>query len=225
MGALALSGCSGNSGSGSSGGAADRGPITYVQGKDNNNVVRPILQKWNDAHPNEQVTFKEQSDNADQQHDDLVQHFQAKDPNYDVASIDLIWTAEFAAKGWLQPLKDQFAIDTSGLMKPTVEGATYNNTLYAAPMVSDGGLLFYRKDLVPTPPGTWDEMMSECNIAKQNNMDCYAGQFAQYEGLTVNVAEAINTNGGTIIAPNSTTPTLDTPPGESRSTEVGHRVQ
>ncbi len=56
-----------------------RGPITYVQGKDNSNVVRPLIEKWNAAHPNEKVTFKEQTDQADQQHDDLVQHFQAKD--------------------------------------------------------------------------------------------------------------------------------------------------
>jgi hypothetical protein len=45
-------------------------------------------------------------------------------------------------------------------------------------------MLYYRKDLVPTPPKTWDEMMSMCSIAKKNNMDCYAGQFAKYEGLT-----------------------------------------
>ena len=208
--ALALTGCSGNTSSGSASVSADHGPITYVQGKDNNNVVRPIIQKWNDAHPNETVTFKEQSDNAEQQHDDLVQHFQAKDTGYDVVSVDVVWTAEFAAKGWLQPLKDQFAIDTSALMKPTVAAATYNNTLYTAPVTSDGGLLFYRKDLVPNPPKSWDEMMSDCQIAKQNNMDCYAGQFAQYEGLTVNVAEAINTSGGTIVGTDGKTPTLDT---------------
>lgn len=206
--ALALTGCSNNSGSTSTN--SDRGPITYVQGKDNNNVIRPILQKWNDAHPDEKVTFKEQSDNADQQHDDLVQHFQAKDADYDVVSVDVIWTAEFAAKGWLQPLKDDFAIDTSNLLKPTVAAATYNDTLYAAPVTSDGGLLYYRKDLVPTPPKTWDEMMADCQIAKQQNIDCYAGQFAQYEGLTVNVSEAINTNGGTIVGSDGKTPTLDT---------------
>ncbi len=93
----------------------------------------PLLDKWNAAHPNEKVTFKEQSDQADQQHDDLVQHFQAKDPNYDVVSVDVVWTAEFAAKGWLQPLEGQYAIDTSELLKPTVDAATYNGKLYAAP--------------------------------------------------------------------------------------------
>ena len=103
----------GGGGDAASQGLDGRGPITYVQGKDNSNVVRPLIEKWNAAHPNEKVTFKEQTDQADQQHDDLVQHFQAKDAGYDVASVDVVWTAEFAAKGWLQPLKDKMALDTS----------------------------------------------------------------------------------------------------------------
>jgi multiple sugar transport system substrate-binding protein len=85
------------------------------------------------------------------------------------------------------------------MLPATVKTATYNGTLYAAPQTSDGGLLYYRKDLVPNPPKTWDEMMSMCSVAKQNNIGCYAGQFAQYEGLTVNAAEAINTWGGKIV--------------------------
>ncbi len=203
--ALTLSACAGGGGGGTTGGTDaeanldGRGPITYVQGKDNSNVVRPLIEKWNAAHPDEKVTFKEQTDQADQQHDDLVQHFQAKDANYDVASVDLVWTAEFAAKGWLQPLKDKMAIDTSKMLESTVKGASYNNTLYAAPQNSDGGILYYRKDLVPTAPKTWDEMMEMCSIAKANNIGCYSGQFKQYEGLTVNASEAINSAGGSVL--------------------------
>jgi multiple sugar transport system substrate-binding protein len=204
--ALTLSACGGGGGGGgtSAGGDAEqgldgRGPITFVQGKDNSNVVRPLVDKWNTAHPNEKVTFKEQTDQADQQHDDLVQHFQAKDASYDVVRVDVVWTAEFAAKGWLQPLKDKTAIDTAAMLKPTVEAASYKGTLYAAPETSDGGLLYYRKDLVPTAPKTWDEMMGMCSIAKANNIGCYAGQFSKYEGLTVNAAEAINSAGGSVL--------------------------
>ncbi len=195
----------------SSSGLSSRGPITYVQGKDNSNIVRPTIAKWNKAHPDEKVTFKEQTDQADQQHDDLVQHFQAKDKNYDVMSVDVVWTAEFAAKGWLQPLTGKMAIDTNGMLPATVKSATYNGKLYAAPVSSDGGVLYYRSDLVKTPPKTWDEMMSDCKIAKQKNIGCYAGQFTKYEGLTVNAAEAINTNGGTIVGKDGSTPTVDSP--------------
>jgi multiple sugar transport system substrate-binding protein len=212
--ALLMAGCGGGDdggGGGSDQSLTSRGPITYVAGKDNNNVNRPTIDKWNAAHPDEKVTFKEQSDQADQQHDDLVQHFQAKDQNYDVVSVDVIWTAEFAAKGWLHPLKDSFAVDTSKFLPATVKTATYNNTLYALPYASDGGLLFYRKDLVKTPPKTWDEMMGMCSIAKQNNMDCFSGQFAKYEGLTCNATEAINTAGGKVVGDDGKTPEVNSP--------------
>jgi multiple sugar transport system substrate-binding protein len=214
--ALTLSACGGGGGgSTTAGGDAEqgldgRGPITYVQGKDNSNVVRPLIEKWNAAHPDEKVTFKEQTDQADQQHDDLVQNFQAKNANYDVVSVDVVWTAEFAAKGWLQPLKDKMALDTSAMLKPTVDSASYKGTLYAAPQNSDGGILYYRKDLVPTAPKTWDEMMSMCSIAKENNIGCFAGQYAKYEGLTVNASEAINSAGGSVLDAEGK-PSLNTP--------------
>ncbi|MDP5226430.1 MULTISPECIES: ABC transporter substrate-binding protein [Arthrobacter] len=204
--ALALTACGGGSSSGGSGGgdAASqnmdgRGPITFVSGKDNSGVWQPTIDRWNAAHPNEKVTLKEQTDQADQQHDDLVQHFQAQQSDYDVVTVDVVWSAEFAAKGWLQPLKDKMAVDTAKLLPATVKAATYNGTAYAVPISSDGGLLYYRKDLVPNPPKTWDEMMGMCSIAKAHDMGCYAGQYSKYEGLTVNAAEAINTFGGKIV--------------------------
>jgi len=49
--ALTLSACGGGGGGGTTaGGDAEqgldsRGPITYVQGKDNSNVVRPLIEK------------------------------------------------------------------------------------------------------------------------------------------------------------------------------------
>jgi multiple sugar transport system substrate-binding protein len=201
----------GDGGSGSSSSGDDtRGPITYVQGKDNSGLVGPMAEKWNASHPNEKVTVKEQSDQADQQHADLVQNFQAKRSAYDVVSVDVVWTAEFAAKGWLVPLKDKYKIDTTGFLKPTVDAATYRDTLYAAPTSSDGAMLYYRTDLVKTPPKTIDEMWSMCDIAKKNNMDCFAGQFAKYEGLTCNATEWMNAYGAHVVD-SSGKPTVDSP--------------
>ncbi|MBF6213531.1 ABC transporter substrate-binding protein [Nocardia puris] len=188
-----------------------RGPITYVEGKDTTEtgVVKQLIERWNASHPDEQVTFKEQSNDASQQYDDLVENLRAKRSDYDVIALDVPWTAEFAAKGWIQPLKDSFAIDTSTLLSPPVASATYNNTLYAAPRNTNGGLLFYRKDLVPNPPTTWAEMLGQCQIARDNNIGCYAGQFAPYEGLTVNTSEVINAFGGTFVGADGKTPTVD----------------
>jgi multiple sugar transport system substrate-binding protein len=208
--AAACGGDSGTSGSSSNAGADARGPITYVQGKDNSNLLAPQAERWNAKHPNEKVTIKEQSDQADQQHDDLVQHFQAKDPSYDVVSVDVVWTAEFAATGWLTPLKDKTALPTTGFLEPTIKAATYNNTLYAAPTSSDGSMLYYRSDLVQTPPKTFDEMWGMCSIAKSKGMDCYAGQFAKYEGGTCNATEWMNAYGAKVVDA-AGKPTVDSP--------------
>ncbi|WP_040793031.1 ABC transporter substrate-binding protein [Nocardia paucivorans] len=194
-----------------------RGPITYVEGKDTTETgaVKQLIERWNATHPNEQVTYKEQSNDASAQYDDLVEHMRSKSADYDVVALDVPWTAEFAAKGWIQPLEGDFTIDTSPLLPPTVASATYNNTLYAAPRNTNGGLLFYRKDLVPNPPRTWDEMLSHCPLAQSNGIGCYAGQFAPYEGLTVNTAEVINAFGGTFVGSDGKTPTVNSP--ESRA--------
>jgi multiple sugar transport system substrate-binding protein len=198
---------SSSSGGGSSGG--DRGPITVVQGKDNSNTIPTLTQMWNKDHPNEKVTFKQQSDSADDQLQDDQQHFQAKDSGYDVVSVDVVWTAQFAAQGWILPLKGQYALDTSKLLPATVKAATYNGTLFAGPSTSDGGMLYYRKDLVPTAPTSWDQMIADCS-KKTAGMGCYAGQYANYEGLTVNAAEAINTAGGEIVKSDGKTANVDT---------------
>jgi multiple sugar transport system substrate-binding protein len=88
--------------------------------------------------------------------------------------------------------------------------------LFAAPYASDGGLLYYRKELAPKAPATWDEMIADCKGKTGKSIvgsqpACYAGQFAKYEGLTVNAAEAINSAGGQIVKDDGKTPNVSTP--------------
>src|SRR5690349_1821205 len=215
---VACSSSSGGSSGGGGGGskATGTGPITLVTGKDNSNVWPHLADEWNKLHPDQKVTVKQQSAEADQQLSDLQQHFQSQDPGYDVVTVDVVWTAEFAAKGWLMPLTGANALPTSQLLPATVKAATYNGTLYAAPYASDGGLLYYRKDLVKTPPTTWDQMIADCKGKTSNTITgsqpgCYAGQFAKYEGLTCNAAEAINAAGGQIVQADGKTPAINTP--------------
>jgi multiple sugar transport system substrate-binding protein len=190
------------------------GAITLVTGKDNSNLWPQLQKEWNRLHPKEKVTVRQQTDQADQQLSDLQQHFLAKDPGYDVVTVDVVWTAEFAARKWLVPLTGSRAIDTSPLLPATVKAATYAGKLFAAPYASDGGLLYYRKDIVSTPPKTWTAMIAACkgkttNTITSSKPACYAGQFANYEGLTVNAAEAINAAGGTIVKSDGVTPDVD----------------
>ncbi len=202
--ALGLNGCSSDEKTSSGDG---RGPITYAQGKDTTGKLGSIIDKWNSAHPNEKVKFVELPEAADDQRTALVQDFQAGAGTYDVAGLDVVWTAEFAGRGWLVPLD---GIDTSKFFPATVDSGTYQGKLYAAPFNTNAGFLYYRTDLVSKPPTTWDELKQDCSIAAAKKIGCYAGQFAQYEGLTVNFSEAVNSAGGTVIGSDGKV-SLDTP--------------
>jgi multiple sugar transport system substrate-binding protein len=208
------------SGGGSGGSTGGTGPITYVQGADTTGVIPLIAAGWNKDHASEKVTVKQQSALADDQHQDLVQNFQAKSSTYDVVSVDVIWTAEFAAKSWLQPLTGNLKLDTSNLLQAPVKAATYAGTLYAGPASSDGGMLYYRKDLVKNPPAqfTWDDINKIC--AKNLATHCYVGQFAKYEGEVCNVAEWINAAGGAFLKEDGKTPNIDTPEAKTGLTAL-----
>ncbi len=191
------------------------GPINYVQGKDTSGNVQKVIDKWNALHPDQKVTLIELSDNADQQRASMIQNAQSKGAsNYDVLSVDVVWTAEFAANGYIAALPSN--LDTSGYLKAAVDSGTYFNKLYAFPSTSDGALLYYRKDLLDQfglkVPTTWADMKSACSTIKTKypNIDCYGGQFQKYEGLTCNIAEMVNSAGGQFLDA-SGKPTVNTP--------------
>jgi multiple sugar transport system substrate-binding protein len=212
-----LAGCAGSApgggdgGSGGGDGGGDgRGPITFATGKDTSGKLQGLIDSWNEDHPDEKVKLLELSESADEQRASMVQNFQAGTGAYDVVNSDVVWTAEFAARGWLEPLdEERFASDE--ILPATVETGMYDGKLYAMPFTSDGGMLYYRSDLVKNPPKTWDELVDSCSIAEKNDMGCYAGQFAQYEGLTVNASEAINSAGGSILNEDGTKAAVDSP--------------
>jgi multiple sugar transport system substrate-binding protein len=119
---------------------------------------------------------------------------------YDVMTLDVIWTAEFADAGYLVPLDaDKFNVDR--MLRRPVEAVKRNDRLWAVPMRTDAGLLYYRKDLVRAP-SSWPELIDAAGTAGPlHHIDGYVGQFDQYEGLTVNAIEAIWANGGEVLTP------------------------
>jgi multiple sugar transport system substrate-binding protein len=216
--ALVLAACGGPSGGG--GGAQGTGAFTFVTGKDTSGWTQKLLTDWNTAHPDQKASLIELPEAADAQRSQFVTNLQAKSDRYDVLAIDVIWTAEFAKSGWLLELdQSQFPLDKE--LKPAVDTAMFEGKLWAAPFRTNGGLLFYRKDILDKagkqPPKTFDELKALCPLAQQNNMGCYAGQFAKYEGLTVNFAEAVQAAGGEIMTDNGTKVALGAPGAQGLS--------
>ena len=176
--------------------AEDRGPITFAMGKNDTDKIIPIIEKWNAEHPDEQVTLSELAGEADAQRETLVQSLQAGNADYDVMALDVVWTADFAANQWLEPLEGDYAVDTSKLLQPTVDSATYNGKLYALPQNTNGQLLFRNVDLIESKPDTFADIKSACEAVEG---DCLTTQLKQYEGLTVNTLGFINGWGGAVI--------------------------
>jgi trehalose/maltose transport system substrate-binding protein len=221
--------CGGSSGGGSSaggGGASSAPAVDFSKqgeaelwtGKDVSGNLQKQVDQFNKEHPEGKVTIHELPDNADQQRQQMIQNSQIKNPKMAILSVDVVWTAEFAANGYVVELpKDSFPTDS--FLPATVNAATYFDKLYAYPSTSDGGLLYYRTDLlkkynIANPPATFDEMKADCEKIqageKDSKLNCFAGQYNKYEGLTVNFAEAVNSAGGVIVGqdgkPNVATP-------------------
>src|SRR5262245_45403231 len=106
VGALTLTACVGSvpTPSGEGGERAGIGPITFATGKDLTGYLRPLLDQWNSAHPSEHATLLEVAEDADDQRAQLVTNLQRKSDRYDVISLDVVWTAEFAEAGWIVPI-------------------------------------------------------------------------------------------------------------------------
>ncbi|WP_405443792.1 ABC transporter substrate-binding protein [Streptomyces avidinii] len=183
--------------------SGDRGPLTLVTAGDLTDYLPPLLDDWNEAHPDERVTLVELPDSADETRAQMISELRSGRDRFDVLNIDVAWTSEFAAAGWISPLpRDRFPLDA--FLRPVVDTATFEGRLYAVPYVTNAGLLYYRKDILDRageePPRTWSDLVRQARtIAPQYGLDGYAGQFLPYEGLTVNVTEAVHSAGGSVL--------------------------
>jgi multiple sugar transport system substrate-binding protein len=220
---LLLSGCGpggGGGGDGEDGGETiangQTGPITYVTGKDTAGWVAPTLKKWTDAHPNEQVTLIELPESANDQRAQMVANLQAKSDRYSILYTDVVWTAEFAKSGWLEEIPTDQVPEFQGFAAGPKTSCEFEGKAWCVPAASDGGMLYYRKDILDKegaqPPTSWEELAQQAKtIAPKHGLDGYFGQHAQYEGLTVNASEAIWAAGGEILTNNGTEIVVNSP--------------
>jgi multiple sugar transport system substrate-binding protein len=141
------------------------------------------------------------STSSDQQRVSLVRRLAANDSSIDILAMDVDWTAEFATAKWIRPVPNQLAQQIrSQDLKGPVQTATVNGQPWAVPINSNTQLLWYRKDLVPNPPKTWNQMIDDAEqLAKQGKPHYIEVQGAQYEGLTVWFNSLVNSAGGQII--------------------------
>jgi multiple sugar transport system substrate-binding protein len=183
--------------------------LVFSHGEDSE-VLRDQIQRFNQRNKGAiEVALRLAPADTDQYFEKLRIEFQAGEAEADIISGDVIWPAQFAAKGWISDLSDLFTADLRASYLPaTVDSNTYEGRIYGVPWFTDAGLLYYRQDLLEQAgfsdtPKTWDEMKEMVAKVRRDRGTRYGFVFqgSEYEGGVVNGLEFIWNSGGGVLAP------------------------
>src|SRR5262249_4120202 len=135
-----------------------------------------------------------------QRHQLYVQWLNARSSDPDVLQLDVAWTAEFAAAGWMSRL-DRFQPPVHELFSSAVAADRWNGALYALPWFIDAGMLYRRTDLAPHAPRDLDDLVRLATRAQRERGIPFGlvWQGARYEGLVTVFVEFLGAFGGSIL--------------------------
>ncbi|MGV9775669.1 extracellular solute-binding protein, partial [Streptosporangium sp. NPDC003464] len=150
---------------------------------------RDLIEEWNRTHTT-QVTLVEVADRTDEERAEMAGRARLGSCAYDVFSVDVAWMAEFARSGYLRPypLDPQ---DAEPFVDNVLQAGQVDGVQYAVPYVTDVPLLFHRRGV--SVPTTVEQLWRYAG-----EKGGYAVQLGEYEGGTVNLLEAVRSEGGRI---------------------------
>ena len=211
---LAVAGCGGG-GDDEGGGAPEAekagqakasGNVTWCIGKDTSGAFGTVVDAFNKANPDANVKLLELPEDAGEQRRLQIQRLEAENPECDVLGMDVIWTAEYAAQGWLLDVSDFISENGDKFIQSTVDTTEYEGKNWAVPFNSNAGFIYFRTDEVDQAPDNWEDLYAE---AQKGNGVVYQG--FRYEGLTVNFLELLYSAGGSVLSEDGTEATADSP--------------
>ncbi len=186
-------------------GAVQQGQLDYRQ------VLKDEFEK---TYPSIRITLAAGPSNTDSNRDDIKTRFKDGKNEPDVYMGDVIWPAQFAHDGLARALDTEFEPEFWKRFPPQLlSNLKYHNTTYAVPLFADQGMLYYRKDLVTTPPTTWEQLVSDAkNLQDQKKVDYgFVWHGAQYEGLTCIWTEMLADAGGSTLNDTHTRSQINSP--------------
>src|SRR2546423_3881358 len=164
-------------------------------------LVAKQLKRFMQLNPDIRVELQRTPDDASQRHQLYVQWLNARVGNPSILQLDVVWTPEFAAAGWVLPL-EKYGPTKSDFFPATITANTWAGKLYALPWFADVGLLYRRTDLVGAEPKSLEQMVSDARGAMGRRGGPRYGivfQGARYEGLITGFVEYLGAFGGQII--------------------------
>ncbi len=182
------------------------GDVTWCIGKDTSGAFTSAVETFNKENPNLNAALLELPESADLQREQQVQRLRAESSECDVLGMDVIWTAEYAAAGWIYDLTPAVEKYEDTFIPSTVETVEYEGKKWALPYNTNAGFVYYRTDQVPQPPSTWEQIYKDAQ--KQDGL-VYQGE--RYEGLTVVFLELLFSAGGSVLSDDGETVEADSP--------------
>jgi multiple sugar transport system substrate-binding protein len=163
-------------------------------------VLRRQLDRFMREHPDVRVIQRETPDAADQRHQLYVQWLNAGASDPDILQLDVIWTPEFAAAGWILPL-DRFGPPVDEFFPAAIRANRWDGRLFALPWFVDVGMLYWRTDLLDGPPATLEELAGDATAVRRavGIPFGFVWQGARYEGLVTVFLEHLGGFGGRIM--------------------------
>jgi multiple sugar transport system substrate-binding protein len=161
-------------------------------------VLRTQVARFMERHPDIQVRLQRTPDAADQRHQLYVQWLNAQVRDPDVLQIDIVWTPEFAAAGWLYAL-ERFRPELADFFPSAVQANRHAGKLYALPWFLDVGMLYYRTDLLPGPPQSQAELTRWALRSRSRTFAGLVFQAARYEGLVTVLLEYLTAYGAAVL--------------------------
>lgn len=124
-------------------------------------------------------------------HKNILRSAVSKKAVYDVVLEDLIWTAEFAEKGYVMSIDDKVTKEMLGDIPPAILDAfRYNGKLWAMPFLVNFQLFFYNDEILKKAgiteyPKTIEDMTEQMKIIKEKKIVEYpwSDSWNEAEGL------------------------------------------
>jgi len=147
-------------------------------------ATKAAVAAFEKIHPNIKVQILSLSPTSDVALEQLQHYFIAGSATPDVITTDVTWPATFARSGWLDNLSSLHP-DTTAFFAGQVATGQFNGGTYAMPWFINAEGLYYRTDLVKTPPTSVSQLVSDARTAMARDKSLKEGlafEGAEYEG-------------------------------------------
>ncbi|TGB08875.1 ABC transporter substrate-binding protein [Streptomyces sp. MZ04] len=196
---------------------AAKGTITwYAMDFGTDNLPQKLVDAFEKSHPDIRVELKPAPSNSDTVRATLTTEISGGSSDIDVYNGDVVWPAQFGDAELALPLDDYVPKSYwKSFAEGRADGTVHDGRHLAAPLFTDEGFLFYRKDLLARHklpvPKTWEELAATAaELQKSGDVKYgYSAQWANYEGLTADWAELSASAGGSSVSSDGKKSTID----------------